>query len=252
MLGPMVRVPPGGPVDVTIVDRRTGDERIVTVAPFLISETAVTVAQWHATAGEPAEIDRERRLPMVEVSWREAVAFCNEASRRSGLTPVYTVEVLEVDRPGGWAPHDRPAPDDWSVTWDDSADGYRLPTEAEWQLACRAGTTGPHYGPLESIAWFAGNSGLRRREVAGKAPNAWGLFDTLGGVWEWCWDVYDPHVYGSYRTIRGGGWADPAWSCRAGVRRKSPPTARLDDLGFRLARSIRPESRVEIVRGPPA
>ena len=236
----MVRVPPGGPAAVTIMDRRNGNERTVTVAPFEISSTVVTVEDWNAVAGEPAKTPGRGRLPMVEVSWREAVEFCNAASRRSGLTPTYTVEVLEIDLPGGWAPHDRPAPDDWSVTWDDSADGYRLPTEAEWQLACRAGTSGPHYGPLEAIAWYADNSGPRLRGVAGKAPNAWGLFDTLGGVWEWCWDLYDPGVYGSYRVIRGGGWADPAWSCRAGVRRTTQPTARLDDLGFRLARSVRP------------
>jgi len=67
---------------------------------------------------------------MVEVCWREAVEFCNAASRRSALMPAYTVEVFEIDLPGGWAPHDRPVPDDWSVTWDDSADGQRLPTES--------------------------------------------------------------------------------------------------------------------------
>jgi formylglycine-generating enzyme required for sulfatase activity len=74
--------------------------------------------------------------------------------------------------------------------------------------------------------------------VGGKQPNAWGLFDMLGNVWEWCWDVYDAEVYGTYRVLRGGGWFDEHWSCRASVRRRSHPTFRIDDVGFRVARSV--------------
>ncbi|MEO5744347.1 MAG: formylglycine-generating enzyme family protein [Terracoccus sp.] len=221
-----------------IVDGRTGNAWTVTVAPFEISATVVTVEDWNEVMDQPLNISPGGSLPVVEVSWREAIEFCNALSRRCGLTPAYTVEVVEVAEAIGWVPHDRPAPDDWVVAWNRGATGYRLPTEAEWQLACRAGTTGPHYGPLETIAWFADNSGMQRREVAGKTPNDWGLFDTIGGVWEWCWDLYDLEVYGPYRVIRGGGWADAAWSCRAGVRRKTQPTARFEDLGFRLARTI--------------
>jgi sulfatase modifying factor 1 len=73
--------------------------------------------------------------------------------------------------------------------------------------------------------------------VAQLLPNAWGLYDMLGNVWEWCWDVYDAEVYGSYRVFRGGGWFDERWSCRASVRRRSFPTFRLDDLGFRVVRN---------------
>ena len=74
--------------------------------------------------------------------------------------------------------------------------------------------------------------------MGGKRPNPWGLYDMLGNVWEWCWDVYDAEVYGSYRVLRGGGWFDEHWSCRASVRRRSHPTFRVDDVGFRLARSL--------------
>jgi sulfatase modifying factor 1 len=121
--------------------------------------------------------------------------------------------------------------------WDEAADGDRLPTEAEWEFACRAGTSGPRYGPLDEIAWYRGNSGGRSHDVGGLRANEWGFHDMLGNVWNWCWDLYDPEVYGPYRVLRGGGWFDEQWSCRAGVRRRSHPSFRVDDVGFRIARS---------------
>ncbi len=157
-------------------------------------------------------------LPLTEITWWEALAACNDLSRRAGLQPAYAVDGEDVE-------------------WDRTADGFRLPTEAEWEYACRAGTTGPRYGPLADIAWYRANSGERVHEVGTREPNAWGLHDTLGNVWEWCWDLYDPEVYGTYRVLRGGGWFDEQWSCRASVRRRSHPTLRLDDVGFRPARS---------------
>ncbi|WP_425453313.1 formylglycine-generating enzyme family protein [Thermomonospora umbrina] len=161
------------------------------------------------------------RLPVEGVSWWDAVRFCNALSERDGLTPAY--DLGEGD----------------DVAWDEAADGYRLPTEAEWEHACRAGTEGPRYGPLEEIAWHRGNSQGRIHEVGGKRPNPWGLYDMLGNVWDWCWDLYDAEVYGAYRVLRGGGWFDEHWSCRASVRRRSHPTFKVDDVGFRLARSPR-------------
>lgn len=236
----MVRIPQSGAVNELIVDRRTERRWTVTVEPFEIATTVVTTEQWN-DASETRGRAGPGNLPVVAISWREAITFCNQLSHRTGLTPAYTVTARKHDPTEPtrvWTPHHRPAPDDWHVTWDRAADGFRLPSDAEWQLACRAGTDGPRYGPLDDIAWYDGNSGGELRPVAQKQPNAWGLFDTLGGVWEWCWDLYDLDVYGPYRVIRGGGWADPHWSCRAGVRRKTSPTARLDDLGLRLARTI--------------
>lgn len=161
------------------------------------------------------------RLPVEGVSWWDAVRFCNALSQREGLAPAYRLHA------GGEG-----------VEWDTSSEGYRLPTEAEWEHACRADTTGPRYGRLDEIAWYRGNSRERIHDVGGKRPNPWGLYDMLGNVWEWCWDVYDAEVYGTYRVLRGGGWFDEHWSCRASVRRRSHPTFQIDDVGFRVARSL--------------
>jgi formylglycine-generating enzyme required for sulfatase activity len=213
----MVSVPGGS---VVLSDRREQRRWSVEVAPFRLAAFTTTRAEYAPVTGEVPGAAPADRLPAVEVSWLDAVRFCTSLSLREGLAPAYTVgEAGE------------------GVAWDVSADGYRLPTEAEWEHACRAGTTGPRYGPLDEIGWYRGNSGGRLHPVGGKRPNPWGLYDMLGNAWDWCWDVYDPDVYGSYRVLRGGGWFDEHWSCRASVRRRSHPTFRVDDVGFRLARS---------------
>ncbi|MEU9305305.1 formylglycine-generating enzyme family protein [Streptomyces sp. NPDC048269] len=213
----MIAVPPGR---VTLSDRRTQRSWTVEVLPYRLAAFPVTQALYAQVTGQWPGTARGGRLPVEGVSWWEAVRFCNALSLRDGFAPAYRLDVAGE-----------------GVEWDASADGYRLPTEAEWQHACRAGTTGPHYGPLDEIAWYRGNSQERLHEVGGKLPNAWGFHDMLGNVWDWCWDVYDPEVYGTYRVLRGGGWFDEHWSCRASARRRSHPTFRVDDVGFRLARS---------------
>lgn len=245
----MVRVPGRAPVTEVVVDRRTGRTWTVLVGQFEIATTVVTVGQWNLLLGTETKLD-QADLPKVEVSWRQAVWFCNVMSMREGLTPTYTITTMDPPTRGrsGWTCHDEPTPDDWCVSWDRESNGYRLPTDAEWQVACRAGSSGPRYGELDEIAWYADNSHGSLHPVGEKTPNAWGLFDTLGGVWEWCWDQYDAEVYGSYRVIRGGGWSDPHWGCRVGVRRKTHPQTAFDDLGFRLARTItnRQQGRLNI------
>lgn len=196
----------------------------VALAPFAIDPVPVTRGLVAALDGRA---DASPALPLVEVSWNDAIRLCNRLSARFGLRPCY---VHGDDREAG------------DVVWERAADGFRLPAEAEWELACRAGSRGQVYGPLDDIAWYRANAGERLRDVAGKQPNAWGLYDMLGNVWEWCFDPYDPpegpRVYGPYRVFRGGGWLDAPRGCRASCRRKSHPTFRIDDLGFRLARTV--------------
>jgi formylglycine-generating enzyme len=214
----MISVPPGR---VSLSDRRTQRSWLVDLAPYELAAFPVTQALYAQVTGRRPSTVRGDRLPVENVSWWDAARFCNALSQRDGCMPAYHVH-----------------PDGEGTEWDADADGYRLPTEAEWEHACRGGTSGPRYGPLDEIAWYRGNSDGRIRDVGGKRPNAWGFHDMLGNVWDWCWDIYDAEVYGTYRVLRGGGWFDERWSCRASVRRRSHPTFRVDDVGFRVARSV--------------
>lgn len=201
---------------VILHDARRKVRRRVDLESFELGVFPVTEEQLSALLGETAERPHPRR-PATGVSWLRAIRFCNAASEWEGLEPAYGVDGEEV-------------------TWHVDADGFRLPTEAEWEFACRAGSTAPHYGPLADIAWSSLDGVTAPQNVGGKLPNLNGLFDTLGNVWEWCWDLLDPARYDEYRVFRGGGFADDAWSVRAGVRRGGAPRMHHDDVGFRVAR----------------
>jgi formylglycine-generating enzyme len=207
----LVRLPAG---TVTLHDARRRTRRTVELEPFALGVFPVTEEQVTEVLGTPA---RHPRRPVADVSWLRAVHFCNAASEWEGLDPVYHFEGEDV-------------------AWDTTADGYRLPTEAEWEYACRAGSSGPHYAPLTEAAWTAADGVGTPQDVGGKLPNLHGLFDTLGNVWEWCWDLLDPARYDDYRVFRGGGFADDAWSVRASVRRGGAPRMHHEDVGFRVAR----------------
>ncbi|MBK8263493.1 MAG: formylglycine-generating enzyme family protein [Nannocystis sp.] len=188
------------------------EPRVVTVAAFSLAAVPVTQALWALGRGAPAPPSMTANQPITLVSWLDAVGFCNTLSLLAGLAPAY-----DIDGDG--------------AVRDDDASGYRLPTEAEWQHAC-----GERPDDLDAVAWYADNAADVVHDVGLKAANGHGLFDMLGNVWEWCEDLFDEAVYGSYRVFRGGGFADRESTLRPGVRRKSHPTYRIDDLGFRIAR----------------
>ena len=179
---------------------------------FWLGETPVTQALWTAVMGEnPSKFKRPTR-PVEQVSWEDTQDFLRKLN---GHHPELNL---------------------------------RLPTEAEWEYACRAGSEVARYGELAAVAWYDGNSGGRTHRVKAKEANAWGLYDMLGNVWEWCQDWYgeydqsmvlDPFglVQGSDRVARGGCWFNDACHVRAAYRSGNTPSSADDGLGFRLAQN---------------
>ncbi|HRF11404.1 MAG: formylglycine-generating enzyme family protein [Candidatus Accumulibacter sp. UW27] len=175
----------------------------VTLAPFRMAVTPVTAELYREVMGQASTGDDPpvARLPATGVSWLDAVEFCNRLSVRAGYRPCYSRGLL-----GGWRC-------DWR------ADGYRLPTEAEWEYACRAGSTsrfcfGDDPAVLDAYAWYEGNAKGAAQPVATRRANAWGLYDMHGNVWEWCWDWYGSYSSRPARSPRG----PIRWKFWAGTR----------------------------------
>jgi formylglycine-generating enzyme required for sulfatase activity len=215
----MVEIPSG---EIELRDDRTKQKWTVQVNPFLLGKFPVTQELYLEITNEEPSTIKGSKNPVETVSWKDAVIFCNNVSEKMGLNSFYQIQV-----------------DNETIIFDISANGFRLPTEAEWEYACKAGTTGIRYGDLNNIAWYKENAQMKSHIVGQKEPNDWGLYDMLGNVWEWCSDIYDETVYGSYRIFRGGGWADEERSVMATTRRRSHPLKfKIDDLGFRIARNL--------------
>ncbi len=215
----MVEIPKG---TLTLRDDRIKKVWTVELQPFLMAKFPVTQKLYTAIMAVNPSTFKGDELPVETVSWKEAMLFCNQLSLQQDLNPCYTLKEATE-----------------KIDFNAQANGYRLPTEAEWEYACKAGSTAMRYGELEEIAWYKANAGNHTHPVGLKTANAWGLYDMLGNVWEWCNDIYDESVYGAYRIIRGGGWCDEPRSCLPTNRRRSHPNQfKIDDLGFRLARNL--------------
>ena len=217
--GQMIQIPNG---KITLRDDRIKHTWEIEIQTFHIAKFPVTQDLYFEITQECPSFFKGKKKPVESVSWKDALYFCNLLSIKADLKPCYE---LNND----------------NVLFDSMANGYRLPSEAEWQYACQAGTNKIRYGELDDIAWYKENSNNETQEVGRKAPNEWGLYDMLGNVWEWCSDLYDTEVYGSYRIFRGGGWCDEERGCIATNRRRSHPTFKIDDLGFRIAKSLNRE-----------
>lgn len=197
-------------------DGHSDDEKQVEVTlsqPFWLAKTEVTQAQWQAVMGsEPSALEGEN-YPVEKVNWEDVRTFIAKLNEKRML------------------------PDAWK---------FALPTEAQWEYACRAGEKGPYSGgSLEQVGWFNRNSGDETHEVGLKKPNAWGLHDMHGNVWEWCTDWYHPILKGGtdpvgqvrtgFRVRRGGSWDGFAPWCRAASRSRFDPYYRVGGMGFRPA-----------------
>ncbi len=230
-LGDVLVLLPGGTFTMGN-ERGLADERPpheVTVNPFAMDKFEVTQQMFARIEWPNPSHFKGADRPVEQIRWSDAAIYCNERSRAEGLEPCY---------------------DEVTFACDFQASGYRLPTEAEWEYAARAGET--EVAPandapreLDRYACYAGTSRKQTDRVGQRRPNAWGLHDMLGNVSEWCHDIYDPRYYersesvdprgpneGTKRVLRGGAWKSPPQACR--------PTARLaDDPGINDACFVR-------------
>ena len=208
-----------------------GPQHQVTVSPFYMEKYPVTQAEYEEIMGTNPSSFQGSDLPVEQVSWFDALDYCNKLSLSEGLTPVYTIN-------GN------------NASWNPDANGYRLPTEAEWEYACRAGTQTPFNcgTSVGDAGWYSANSGGMTHPVGQKQPNSWGLYDMHGNVLEWCWDLLgnytadaqtDPQGVssGTNRVYRGGCWRFEAIQTRSAFRFGNYPSLRINFVGFRIVRA---------------
>lgn len=237
-IGMTMRRIPAGSFSMGSTEERDEEPRhLVTISkPFYLGVYPVTQDEFSTLMhANPSQNLGDGRLPVDSTTWFDAIDFCNALSEAEGWTPFYRVKKDSVE----------------VIDWNGS--GYRLPTEAEWEYACRAGSParfsfGEDERSLGDYAWYVKNSNIKTHPVGGRKANAWDLFDMQGNVWEWCWDWYDKSYYsesseidphgppgGERRIQRGGSRSNEAEWCRPATRGNFWPMFRNDDPGFRVA-----------------
>lgn len=197
---------------------------------FIISATEINQLLYRVVMNENPSEKIAEELPVTNIEWIDAVRFCNNLSKLQDLDTVYRISGTNVQ-------------------WNKTANGWRLPTEAEWEYACRAGTTTDYAAlTLEEIGWYSENSGYKSHRGSRKSPNSFGLYDMHGNVWEWCYDFYGENYYqtspandpdgpsaGLRRVLRGGSYSDGPNYARSSNR--NIPELFKDNIGFRIVRN---------------
>jgi formylglycine-generating enzyme required for sulfatase activity len=222
----------------------------VTVNSFYIGKYEVTQKEYQEVMGANPSLLKKDNHPVDSVSWYEAIEYCNKLSELENLLPVYIIDKTKIDQSNvNSLDHLR-----WIVKIDTEADGYRLPTEAEWEYAAKGGNTDYETflysgsNDINAVAWYFRNGRSGSHPVGSKAPNSLGIYDMSGNVWEWCWDWLGDYYAGAQnnplgaswgpgRVIRGGSWSDSYRSVRSSCRGYFCPASRDKGIGFRIARS---------------
>ncbi|WP_273464484.1 SUMF1/EgtB/PvdO family nonheme iron enzyme [Treponema berlinense] len=236
--------------------------RNLKIASFYMSDHEVTRGEYKAVMGEdPSSAsaydkdgneltgdDAVKNNPVNYISWYDALVYCNTLSIKEKLTPCYAIS--GSTNPDDWGSVPTNNNSTWNAaTCDFTADGYRLPTEAEWEWAARGGESYTYAGSddIDEVAWYTSNTNdTGTRDVKTKKANGYGLYDMSGNVWEWCWDWYGSisgdtastgPASGSFRCLRGGSWYINASLARVALRNDFDPGSRYYDFGFRLVRN---------------
>lgn len=201
---------------------------------FKMLNTEVTQKLYEAVMGSNPSYFKGENNPVEKVSWYDAIYFCNMLSEKIGFTPVYSVDGKTDVTTWNYTPHNG-NPIRWGVTQDTSANGFRLPTVAEWQYAARGGQNYTYAGSnnLDEVGWYYGKSGDKTHSVAQKKANGYGLYDMSGNVWEWCWDV-DSDRGRAYRCYCGGSYGYYGFCCTVSSENNYLAKDQDDNVGFRI------------------